>query len=350
LSHPLHRILTSLHSALAFVHYISTSCFNHSDGDFDATRSLSRKRDSPASVPTAKRPKLPKHRNSSIVHQYQHINPPPQPWLHNNCGPGCALEIANTLLRHCPSLWQLLEPATRIRLENIHLIAQKQKQIPSNSYPACPADRCGTHADHCLAQHVYQHMNINRHKMDGHFDSMEQYDWGQYTDSRLLLDHILGLRGPGATPNSQSIPLSQFALQLRTKCHACQTITTNPSLQLLSNDACLTKYKTLTNASMPSTQLILDMYTGHSILRDLLPAEPQALVNELAVFASRCDACETNALLPALVQGQPPPFFQIRQWGEVTIGDLCPTTTLTMADGTQHEYNLIAVMYGGNYN
>ena len=276
--------------------------------------------------------------------EYHGVHPFPQPWMHNNCGPGCALEIVNAMLQHNPTIWDALRPEVAASLRYIQRCANGHVPNIPTPYKPCLVGSCATRAEHYTAQHVYQHLNSSRCPNDYNQDGMRYYRWGDFIDKCLLLEHMFGLLAPGLEPNSASIADTQFTLKLRTQCTACTAITSVPTLQLESRDACLRKYKELTDTNMPSTQVILDMHTGHLPLIAYLPPNPSV---ELDLFASTCKVCRARRILPTTVEGAPPPFIQIKSQSEVAIGELCLTIELTMEGGTKHKYMLVAVLYGG---
>jgi hypothetical protein len=276
--------------------------------------------------------------HSSVSHSTFHgIQPPPQPWNDSNCAPGGGLEMVNSMLMHRPHLWSLLDREVARRLRTIHSRCGDVYTNPMHSY-----------SESYIGQQLYLHMNKNRQSSDHRKDGMHYYTWGVYNDARLLLEHILGILKPGQSRGSLSVPLPGFALELKTQCVVCETTTPRPTLQLLATDCWLKKLRELTNTGMPSTQTIIDMFTGQRNLLEHLPSDRSDLVAELHKFAEGCKVCKCRALLPTKVEGPPPPFLQIRSWATEAIGDLCSTTTLTLADGSVHNYKLVAVMYGGN--
>lgn len=274
--------------------------------------------------------------------QYHGVHPIPQPWMHNNCGPGCALEITNAMLLHNPAIWDIMRPEVAASFRYIQRCANGQVPDVPTPYRRCPAPDCATKAEHCIAQHVYQHLNSGRCPNDGDQDGMRCYDWGEFIDKNLLLEHMFGLLSPGLEHDSRSIANDRFTLQLRTKCTHCTAVASVPTLQLESRDGYLRKYKELVPQGMPNTQLILDMHTGHFPLIEYLTSN-----EALRSCASTCVTCRERSVLPTTPEGDPPPFIQITSVLEVAIGELCPTVTLTMDCGTKHQYLLMAVLYGG---
>jgi hypothetical protein len=247
--------------------------------------------------------------------------------------------------RHRPQLWAALEPVVAKSLRAIQN-ATMDVNVP-HQFVRCADSSCATHAAHCVAQQLYEHMNRNRYPGDEAVDMLSSYQWNSFVDARLLIDHVLRIRQPGTSTRSCTVPLPQFALHLRTRCHACESETDRPTLQLMANDCWLRKWTAATNGELPSTQKVLDMFTGQHDLLQQLPSNQQDLLNDLHEFAETCKVCRRRCILPATIQGEAPPFYQIRSWQAVSLGELCATTTLTLHDGTQHSYTLVAIMYGG---